>query len=151
MSPDNPVEKKTHDVLVIDDDPETLDILKALLSRYEFNVTVEPDPRKAIGRVTQERFAVVLTDIIMPEMSGLEVLKEILDYHRATQVILMTGYGTVDKVLDAYGLGASDYIYKPFTDLDEVVDAVRRGATRFDRWYAAITRCLKQKKGTDES
>ncbi len=135
-------ENSATNVLIVDDDPETLELLKRLLSSKGYNVTLESNPLSALDRIKNNRFAVLLTDIAMPEASGLELLKAVMDSNRATQVILMTGYSTMDKVMDAYALGAADYLFKPFGELDEVVEAVENAAYRYGRWFNAIKKAL---------
>ena len=129
-------------ILIVDDDHESLELLRRLLSSKDYDVSVESNPVDAVERMKKERFAVVLTDIVMPEMTGLEVLKSVMEANRATQVILMTGFSTMDKVIDAYSLGASDYLFKPFEDLDEVVEAVGNAVYRYRRWFRAIKKAL---------
>jgi DNA-binding NtrC family response regulator len=133
-------------VLIIDDDGETLDLLKRLLDLEGFEVYLQSNPIEAIELVKEERFAVVITDIVMPEMSGLEVLKQILETCKATQVIMMTAEGTTDKTLDAYQLGAADFLYKPFSSFEEIVGTVQQASNRFVKWFNLICEAFTRQR-----
>ncbi len=128
-------------ILVVDDDLETLDILKRVLVEGGYEVEVEDQPRKALEKLLSNQYSVVLSDIMMPDIDGHDLVKEILKMSKGVQVILMTAYSSIDKVLDAYELGASDYLLKPL-DFDEVLRVVKRGNRRYDRWFLAIQKTL---------
>jgi two-component system NtrC family response regulator len=131
-------ERTPHRILVVDDDPETVEIMRRLLTARGFTVETATDPREAMGRMESETYAVVLSDILMPGMSGHEVTEAVLAGATGTQVILMTAFSSIAKVSEAYRLGASDYLLKPFDDLGEVGDAVNRGVERYERWAQAL-------------
>ncbi len=131
-------------ILIVDDDPETTDIICRVLSKEGFDVTTTVDPRQAIEYVEDEKFAVVVSDIQMPEISGHELTRAVHDTVKGTQVILMTAYSTIDKVVEAYQVGASDYLLKPFEDLDEVAEAVRGAVRRHQRWHEALRKTYRQ-------
>jgi DNA-binding NtrC family response regulator len=111
-------------ILVVDDEPVVLDILSDVLSREGFDVRLAPRADAALEQLEQAGFDLVLSDIRMPGMDGFELLRRISRSHPGTDVILMTGYASVDGAIDAMQLGAADYLIKPLKP-KEVVARIR--------------------------
>lgn len=122
-------------VLVVDDEPAILRTLRFCLARGGFECETEPDPQKALARIRAgPPVHILLTDIVMPGMDGLALVRALRAEGRLTQVIVMTAYSSLDRVLEAYRLGALDYLIKPFEGLEEVREAVVRADRRYRRW-----------------
>ena len=102
-------------VLVVDDDPSVLDSSSLLLKEYGYNVVSTSSAEDAINRFQTVNIDTVVTDIVMPSMSGIELLRQIHDLNPVTPVILMTAYADMEKVIGAIKIGAFDFIIKPFT------------------------------------
>ncbi len=100
-------------VLVIDDKPNMLQMLKSVLAG-EFAVETAVEARAAVERHAQSPFDAVVTDIRMPGMDGMEVLREVKRLHPETEVVIMTGHATVKQAVEAIKAGAYDYLTKPF-------------------------------------
>jgi DNA-binding response OmpR family regulator len=112
-------------IAIIDDEQDILDILEKFLKRSEkFDIEVFSNPKTALNKIKSGQFDLVLLDIMMPQMSGIDVLKEIKDSSSNTKVIMMTAYSTQDKMVDCDKLGANDYITKPFISLRDVENKV---------------------------
>jgi two-component system response regulator HydG len=112
-------------VLVVDDQ-RNMRATTALLLRQAGHAVEEAESgTAAIGRVQQEPFDVVLTDLRMPDVDGLEVLRAVRAHAPDTQVIVMTAYGTIDSAVEAMRRGALDYVSKPFKE-DELLLRVAR-------------------------
>jgi len=109
--------------LIVDDDPAICNLLHQELSDHACACTEARDGITALNRLAAQRFNVVLLDIRLPGMSGVEVLKEIRSRYAGTATIMITGVNDVDTAVKAIKLGASDYIVKPF-DLDRLVASV---------------------------
>ncbi len=122
--------EKSPDILVIDDDRVLLDLFDKVLKKLGFRVALTDNGNDAIDLVRQTTPDVVLLDIKMPGMDGISVLKGIKAQDPDIEVIIMTGFASLDSAVEALKYGASDYIKKPFDRLDQVVDAVRRGWER---------------------
>jgi DNA-binding NtrC family response regulator len=105
-------------ILLIDDDEGLLHFLKRFFLRKGFDVTACENPKSAIDAISRQNFNLVMLDYKMPEMNGLDVLKEIKKIDTKTPVILMTAYGTTDLAIEAMKQGAYDYLVKPFDQLD---------------------------------
>jgi len=100
-------------VLVIDDNPGSLELLSSALAGPGIEVLTASDPAEGIDLVAQRRPQIVLTDLVMPGMNGLEVLGRVLEIDPATDVILMTAHYSTETAVEAIKKGASDYLNKP--------------------------------------
>ena len=100
-------------------------MLEPIISDCGFNVTSFTDSTKAIDEIKQTHFDLVLTDLIMPKINGLDILKEINKSSSDTKVIIVTGYGSLDSAIDSFRLGIYDYIRKPYK-IDEIIVVLNR-------------------------
>jgi signal transduction histidine kinase len=108
-------------ILVVDDEKEIRDFLNKALNRMGgFQVEVAETGEEALQRIEKESFDLVLTDLKMPKMDGLQLMTEISKSKPEILTIMMTGHGTIDSALEAMKIGASDYLMKPL-NLDELV------------------------------
>ena len=114
-----------HTVLVVDDKEMLRDSVGATLQRAGFNVVTATDGAAALDMTARRRPDVIVTDLKMPGMTGLELLERVRQIDDALPVVLMTAYGAVDSAVQAIKLGAFDYITKPFEG-DELIIAVKR-------------------------
>lgn len=101
-------------ILVVDDDPFVLESVSTILSDYHYSVVSCSHAREAMGLVRENSIDVVLTDIKMPDISGLELLDNLHKFNPQLPVILMTGYADLDIAVDAVKKGAFDFIIKPY-------------------------------------
>jgi DNA-binding NtrC family response regulator len=103
-------------VLVVDDEPRVAETLRDILTLKGFQVETAENGRQALGHLTSgHRFDLIITDMKMPEMDGLELLREIQKLSKDLPVVVLTGYGTPENGLQAKREGAYDYISKPFS------------------------------------
>lgn len=110
-----------HRVLVVDDERDIRDFLfKALTRIAGFQVELAENGEEALRKIEKERFDLILTDLKMPEMDGLQLITEISRKRPETLTVLMTGHGTIDSAIEAMKQGASDYLTKPL-NLDETI------------------------------
>jgi two-component system, NtrC family, response regulator AtoC len=110
-------------ILVVDDEPSIRTVLKAHLSREGHDVSTASDGAEAVSALTGAPFDLVISDLKMPGMSGLELLAWCTREQPGLPVVLITAHGTVDTAVEALKLGAQDFITKPF-DLDELKQSV---------------------------
>ena len=111
-------------ILVVDDDASIREFLEIMLKRENFEVKTADNGQKAQKIMEKEQFDVVITDLQMPKMSGLELLKEIKTINPATTVLVITAFGSTESAVDAMKLGAFDYISKPFK-IDEIKNRLK--------------------------
>jgi len=112
-------------IAIVDDEQDILDILEQFLSRSErFDIEVFANPQNAISKAKSGSFDLVLLDIMMPQMSGIDFLKEVKSSSPNTKVVIMTAYSTQDRVIECSKIGAEDYVTKPFVSLRDVENKV---------------------------
>ena len=118
-------------ILLVDDEPDLLTGLKRSFARRipQATVLTAPDGKTALALLAREEIALVLMDIMMGDMSGLEVLDKIHSLNPELTVILMTGYGTIELAVDAIRRGAWDFITKPL-ELDTLTRMLNKGLER---------------------
>jgi response regulator RpfG family c-di-GMP phosphodiesterase len=113
-------------ILVVDDEKLIRDVLADFLSLEGYIVRTAEDGAAAITELDRSRYDMVISDLKMPNMGGLELLKEVVTKFPETLTVIMTGFGTVETAIDAMKRGAYDYILKPFK-IEEIVHIVQRG------------------------
>jgi DNA-binding NtrC family response regulator len=105
-------------ILVVDDEQDNCDYLKILLSKEGFDVTTTTDPTQCAALLKKTDFHLVILDMMMPQMSGTEVLDQIRELDSDIAVIIATAYPTVDSAVASLKAQASDYIRKPLEPND---------------------------------
>ena len=106
-------------ILVVDDERSILMLLKEALGQWGYQVTTAASAAEALGNLKSELFDALITDIRMPDMSGLELLREVKKQDESIEVVMMTGYPTIASAVQALKEGAYDYLSKPLI-LDEL-------------------------------
>jgi CheY-like chemotaxis protein len=101
-------------IMILDDEPIVGKRLSPALEKHGFEVEVFLDPTKALARLKEQEFDIVVTDFRMEELDGIQVLTHIMETCPNTRVILITGYATVEVAREALVRGAFDFIAKPF-------------------------------------
>jgi DNA-binding NtrC family response regulator len=100
-------------ILVVDDEPDNAELFKAVLGREGFSVTTLQDPTLVVGALKEGTFHLVILDMMMPKMSGTEVLEQIRQFDDDIAVIVATGFPTVETAVASLKNQASDYVKKP--------------------------------------
>jgi len=119
------VDKPKARILAVDDEPVILDSFRKILVLAGYNVdTVESGP-EALGLVQRNDYDFVFTDLKMPGMDGVEVVKGVKHLRPDVDVAVITGYATIETAVETMKFGASDYVQKPFTE-EELVDFARK-------------------------
>ena len=112
-------------VLLVDDEPHFVKLLAERLAGRGFNVETAGGGNEAIDRAKEESYDAIVLDLLMPEMDGLETLKQLKEINPDLQVILLTGHGTIDKGVEAMKLGAMDFVEKP-ADFKELLEKIKK-------------------------
>lgn len=116
-------------ILVVDDEKGQRDILKSILEREGYDVSTAHSAAEALRFFCENLFDVVLTDLKMPGMDGIELLKKIIQEKNPISVVLMTAHGTISSAVDAMKFGAFDYLTKPL-ERDELLVVVKRAVEK---------------------
>ena len=128
-------------MLLVDDDPSMLKLVRAIVERSfldQVSVMVAEDPRVAREIIESGPLDIVITDLEMPGVSGLEIVHAAKRRNAYTQVLMLTGHSSVNSLLDAMELGATDYLLKPL-DEDEFVTVLSETLNRLARWRKALS------------
>jgi len=118
-------------ILVVDDEHSLCEMMRIMLTKEGYDVDTEQNGNDAVGRLAEKRYDLVIADLKMPEMSGLELLDRARAQHDDLPVIVMTAFASVDTAIEALKKGATDYITKPFK-IDEIKLAIRQALETFD-------------------
>ncbi len=124
-------------ILVVDDEKNQREILETILSGEGYDVTTASSGEAALKFVETRRFDLVLTDLQMTGMSGLDLLRELTNFDKSIIVILLTAHGTVDSAVDALRLGAFEYLQKPY-DSEKLLETVSRALKKLSTLDAEI-------------
>ncbi|NRW83842.1 response regulator [Clostridium beijerinckii] len=96
------------------------------------------DSVKALEMIKNNKFHIVITDIVMPNMNGIDLLKAAKSYDALTQVIMMTGYSTMEITIQSLEFGANDYILKPFKSIEYIIEIIDYSIQKLERWRESI-------------
>jgi len=114
-------------ILVVDGDQEIREAIRSVLKREGCSVTCAGNGYQALKVLQSKSFDTVITDIRMPDFSGLEFLERIRDMDEHVEIIVLTGFTTIQNVIKSLrDVGAADYLLKPLNNMDELVGAVRK-------------------------
>lgn len=102
-------------ILVIDDEKSIRNTLKEILEYEGHEVQDAPDGLEGLKKIEAEKFDIILSDIKMPKMDGMELLDKILELQNDTPIIMISGHGTIETAVEAIKKGAYDFIAKPLT------------------------------------
>lgn len=111
-------------ILVVDDEKSVLELFHRILNKKEYTVLTANNGKEALELADKERPDLVILDLNLPGISGIEVLRRIKEIDENIEVIVITGYGTTKTVKSAMRLGAYDYITKPF-DINHVGSLIK--------------------------
>jgi DNA-binding NtrC family response regulator len=131
-------------VLIVDDEPNIRHILGAILRKDGYAVQSADNGEGALKLLEEEAFDLIITDLVMPQMGGIDLLHEIQQRRPGTSVVIMTAYGTIKTAVEAMKMGARDYITKPF-EMDEVKIVARNALNMAG--LVKENRILKQELG----
>ena len=114
-------------ILIVDDNAELREILQEYLHGEGGLIDGAPNGKEALAKYSQEAYDLIITDLNMPEVSGMEMIRRIKQENDVTEFIIITGYASLDSAVEAVKMGAFDYIVKPFRmeELKVVVKNVR--------------------------
>jgi diguanylate cyclase (GGDEF)-like protein len=113
-------------ILIVDDEVATRELVAEILGGEGHEITLAEDGEDALEKFKRSWHEIVFSDIRMPKMNGIELLAAIKGINADTQFVIMTSHASIDNSIQALKMGAFDYIFKPFEDLDVITDAMNR-------------------------
>ena len=125
-------------LLIVDDEPEIREMLSRHFRYLGFHVDTASDGVKAMEKLAQARTEVVISDIVMPQMDGVELLRAIQQQYPMIHTIMITGYVTLENALACMRHGADTCVFKPLEDLNELEEAVEFAVGRLKRWQEKL-------------
>src|SRR2546421_8514486 len=134
-----------HTILIADDEPNIRRVLEAMFTKEGFTVLVAENGKKALDLASSHDVDLLLSDLIMPDSNGVELLQKVKQLHPQCSAVIITAYGSIKSAVEAMRLGAFNYLTKPF-DIDEVRAVVKRALEH--RSLLAENQALKQQLTT---
>lgn len=119
------MKKSDFKILIVDDEKSMRDILKNLLETENYIIDVTSNASEAIHRYNKNKHDLIISDIMMPDIDGIELLKRFKKINKDVKVILITGHASIDNAIQAVKLGAEDFFIKPFENI-EILKVVNR-------------------------
>ncbi|MBF0291985.1 MAG: response regulator [Nitrospinae bacterium] len=132
-------------ILVVDDEEGITSSLVRYFRMLDYKADGVNSPVKALEMIHNENYMIVISDIMMPEMSGIEMLSKIKSFNGMIQVIMMTGVVTIENVLACLRNGANDCYLKPLDDLAVMKGAVDEATARLSKWESLIKQMIHRK------
>ena len=125
-------------VLLVDDNAEVLSMLKELLALEGMEAATATSAAEALRLHRERHFPVILTDIRMPGMTGVDLIRNVKRTHPTCIVFIMTAFASLAGLVECLEAGAVDYFIKPFVDTTAIVHALREALQRHERWTAQL-------------
>ena len=126
-------------VLVVDDDENIRMVLQRTLSKLGYHVSTARSAEEALSTLERSFFQIVISDIMMEEMTGIELLQQIKEMNSLMQIYIMTAHSNLPNVIQCMKGGAYDYFEKPLK-VEEVVTSLREAQRRAERWNELFKR-----------
>jgi len=125
-------------LLIVDDEDEIRDLLRRHFCYLGYEVDTAGDGIEALEKLAQSKTDIVISDIVMPRMDGIELLRTIRRDYPMAHVIMITGYVTLEHAFCCMRHGADTCIFKPFEDLSELEEAVANAVARIKHWQQKL-------------
>jgi CheY-like chemotaxis protein len=121
-------------ILIVDDESQIRALLAYHFNKLNYNVHEASNGVEALKVLEGHKFDVIISDIIMPEMDGVELVRRVRIEHPMTRIIMMTGYVKIENLLICVQNQADTVIFKPFKDLSEFTNEVEKSITQLKHW-----------------
>jgi DNA-binding NtrC family response regulator len=136
-----------YEILHVDDDPQFTRLVKARLKCYDIATCPLDDPRECLDRIIHDGYRMVLLDIDMPHVDGLQLLREIKRHDGGIQVVVLTGLVTLSSACESFRLGAEACLFKPVEDFCPLVEAIHRTFRKIDDWSETLRKLSESRAG----
>lgn len=132
-------------ILIVDDEPQIRDMLSRHFRFINYDVTTAANGHETLEHMKSNVYDIVISDISMPEMIGVDLLRKIKAQYPMVHVIMITGYVVMENVLACMRHGADTCVFKPFEDLSELETAVKRALDDLTRWQEKLKQLRKMR------
>jgi len=133
-------------ILHIDDDPTLTRLVAQHLRPLGYEVTCLHAPTQALRTLSESHYRLILLDIDMPEINGLDLLQQIKKGYGGSQVIMLTGLVSMFTLLQSYQFGAEYCVFKPLTSVAPLLEAVEAVFRKIDHWWGVLAEFRKQRR-----
>jgi len=133
-------------VLHVDDDPQFTRVLSHMLQRKGYEVASLNDPQQVLSEIIRNGYRIVLLDIDMPGIDGIELLRRIKEYDGGVQVIMVTGLVTLSNAMAAFRRGAEACYFKPMDDFGPLVQSIESTFHKIEHWWQALHDLTRQRR-----
>ncbi len=137
-------------ILIVDDEEIILQVLSGLVTRDGYTVTTASSGEEAWETFSDEPFPLVIMDLVMDGISGIDLLEKIRQRHPETQVIIITGHASLDSATAALRAGAFDYLSKPFEDLDMITTSVSWAMKKYEQIHSNLSEIESLRKKIED-
>jgi DNA-binding response OmpR family regulator len=134
--------KCKYKVMIVDEDEEITGTLKSMIEQETYKVETAHRANEALKKIKSDKYHIVIIDIEMAEMNGIELLKAIKSYDSLTQVIMMSKSPSMENKLSSLEYGANDYILISDLSMEHVLQVVDISVQKLERWREAIVQTI---------
>ncbi|MDZ7619175.1 MAG: response regulator [Patescibacteria group bacterium] len=138
-------------ILHVDDDPITTQMVALQLRPLGYDVTSLNDPTQTLWMLSQSHYRLIILDIDMPQVNGLDLLRQIKHTDGGTQVIMLTGLLSTQTLLQSYRWGAEFCIFKPLTSITPLAEAIEMVFHKIEHWWNALEELSRQRHATRDT
>lgn len=138
-------------ILHVDDDPEFTRLLRYLLEQRGYTVVTVNDPQLVQAELVRCGYRIVLLDIDMPGLDGIELLRQIKEFDGGIQVIVLTGLVTLGCAMAAFRRGAEACYFKPLADVDPLCESIEAVQRKIEHWWSALHDLTRQRRAYELS
>ncbi|MCD4829081.1 MAG: response regulator [Candidatus Cloacimonetes bacterium] len=125
-------------LLIVDDEADIRDSLSRHFRFLDYDVETAANGVEALEIMRKRRFQVVISDIMMPKMDGIDLLRQVRSNYPMTHVVMITGYVTMENILSCMRHGADTCVFKPIEDITELETAVSQASAMIDNWRSKL-------------
>jgi DNA-binding response OmpR family regulator len=136
-------------ILHVDDDPQLTRLVAQYLRPRGYEVSSLNDPAETLQLLGEQYHRLVLLDIDMPKVNGVDLLRQIKQAYGGSQIIMLTGQVSTQSLLQSYRWGAEYCIFKPLTSITPLLEAVEAVFAKIDHWWRALEEVTRQSRETE--
>lgn len=136
---------REYKILVVDDEPEILNMIQRYLKMEGYVADVCQNPKEALAKIDRENYKILITDLVMPEMSGVELIKQAKQMNGFLQIIAITGFVKNESIMAAFRYGANNCFMKPLDSLTCLKTEIDASIAKLERITEVLQERLKLK------